>query len=89
MMDADSVDPEAAAARDRIWKLSEREREVLVRVLDGKPSRQIAAEMFISVKAVELHRACIMEKLEVRSAAELFSHLSRRQRLLTPRNRTR
>jgi FixJ family two-component response regulator len=69
---ADSGDPWVAAARDRMWKLSEREREVLVRVLDGKPSRQIAEEMFISVKTVEFHRARIMEKLEVRSAAELF-----------------
>ena len=52
--------------------LSARQREVLQRVLDGKPSRQIAEELAISVKTVEFHRARIMQKLGVRTAAELF-----------------
>ena len=52
--------------------LSERQREVLRRVLDGKPSRQIAEELDISVKTVEFHRARIMQKLGVKTAAELF-----------------
>ena len=53
-------------------ELSERQREVLAHVLDGKPSRQIAEELAISVKTVEFHRARIMQKLGVRTAAELF-----------------
>jgi FixJ family two-component response regulator len=53
-------------------ELSGRQREVLQRVLDGKPSRQIAEELDISVKTVEFHRARIMQKLGVRTAAELF-----------------
>ena len=52
--------------------LSARQREVLRFVLDGKPSRQIAEELAISVKTVEFHRARIMQKLGVRTAAELF-----------------
>jgi FixJ family two-component response regulator len=52
--------------------LSSRQREVLQRVLDGKPSRQIAEELEISVKTVEFHRARIMQKLGVKTAAELF-----------------
>jgi len=52
--------------------LSARQRDVLERVLEGKPNRQIAAELAISVKTVEFHRARIMQKLGVRSAAELF-----------------
>jgi FixJ family two-component response regulator len=52
--------------------LSARQREVLQRVLDGKPSRQIAEELAISVKTVEFHRARIMQKLGVKTAAELF-----------------
>jgi FixJ family two-component response regulator len=60
------------AKKERLAQLSEREREVLDRVLEGKPSRQIAEELFISVKTVEFHRARIMQKLGVRSAAELF-----------------
>jgi FixJ family two-component response regulator len=55
-----------------ISELSERQREVLQRVLDGKPSRQIAEELDISVKTVEFHRARIMQKLGVKTAAELF-----------------
>jgi FixJ family two-component response regulator len=61
---------EAAASLDEL--LSSRQREVLQRVLDGKPSRQIAEELAISVKTVEFHRARIMQKLGVRTAAELF-----------------
>ena len=63
---------EAAAAATGLDGLSARQREVLERVLDGKPSRQIAEELAISVKTVEFHRARIMHKLGVRTAAELF-----------------
>jgi two-component system response regulator DctR len=52
--------------------LSARQRAVLDRVLEGKPNRQIAEELSISLKTVEFHRARIMQKLGVRSAAELF-----------------
>ena len=52
--------------------LSARQRAVLDRVLEGKPNRQIAQELAISLKTVEFHRARIMQKLGVRSAAELF-----------------
>jgi FixJ family two-component response regulator len=62
--------PEPSASLEEL--LSSRQREVLQRVLDGKPSRQIAEELAISVKTVEFHRARIMQKLGVRTAAELF-----------------
>ena len=52
--------------------LSKRQRAVLDFVLAGKPNRQIAEELGISLKTVEFHRARIMEKLGVRTAAELF-----------------
>jgi len=52
--------------------LSARQRAVLDRVLEGKPNRQIADELAISLKTVEFHRARIMQKLGVRTAAELF-----------------
>jgi FixJ family two-component response regulator len=61
---------EPTASLDEL--LSSRQREVLQRVLDGKPSRQIAEELAISVKTVEFHRSRIMQKLGVRTAAELF-----------------
>jgi FixJ family two-component response regulator len=65
-------EPEKAEPSTSLELLSSRQREVLQRVLDGKPSRQIAEELAISVKTVEFHRARIMQKLGVRTAAELF-----------------
>ena len=52
--------------------LSARQRAVLDRVLEGKPNRQIAGELAISLKTVEFHRARIMQKFGVKTAAELF-----------------
>ena len=52
--------------------LSARQRAVLDRVLEGKPNRQIAEELAISLKTVEFHRARIMQKFGVKTAAELF-----------------
>jgi FixJ family two-component response regulator len=62
------------STRERLEELSEREREVLDCVLEAKPSRQIAVDLLISVKTVEFHRARIMQKLGVRSVAELFRY---------------
>src|SRR5262249_6420502 len=58
-------EPEKARSDPSLELLSSRQREVLQRVLDGKPSRQIAEELAISVKTVEFHRARIMQKLGV------------------------
>jgi FixJ family two-component response regulator len=68
----DAAEPEKAQPDASFELLSARQREVLQRVLDGKPSRQIAEELAISVKTVEFHRARIMQKLGVKTAAELF-----------------
>ena len=65
-------EPSAAPGGERLVALSARQRDVLDRVLEGKPNRQIAEELAISLKTVEFHRARIMQKLGVRTAAELF-----------------
>lgn len=62
---------EAKSRAGRMATLTQREREVLDRVIAGKVNRLIAEEMQISIKTVEAHRARIMEKLEVGSVAEL------------------
>ncbi len=59
------------SAQARLATLTARERDVLALVLDGKPNRVIADALSISAKTVEFHRAHIMRKLEVDSAAEL------------------
>jgi FixJ family two-component response regulator len=74
LLDDDTAAGRAVARpqRQRLDKLSDREREVLDWVLEGKSSREIGEALYISVKTVEFHRARIMQKLGVRSAAELF-----------------
>jgi FixJ family two-component response regulator len=59
------------AATNRLSSLTQREREVLERVVAGKLNRVIAEELAISIKTVEAHRSHIMEKLNVGSLAEL------------------
>lgn len=60
------------AVGPRLKTLSDREREVLQRVIDGKKSREIAQELSISIKTIEFHRSNIREKLGVSSLQELF-----------------
>jgi FixJ family two-component response regulator len=55
----------------RLEMLSRREREVMDRVIEGKPNKWIAKDLGISVKTVEAHRARMMGKLDVNSVAEL------------------
>jgi DNA-binding NarL/FixJ family response regulator len=55
-------------------KLSVREREVLKLVAEGESNKQIADNLFISVRTVDHHRAKIMEKLNLKSAAELIRY---------------
>ena len=40
-------------------------------VVDGRPNKLIADELNISVRTVEVHRARVFEKMEVKSAVEL------------------
>lgn len=67
-----SRDERHAVADACLATLTRREREVLAKVLQGKPTRAIAAELFISEKTVEFHRGRINRKLGVESLAELF-----------------
>jgi RNA polymerase sigma factor (sigma-70 family) len=61
----------AASVAERLARLTDREREVLARVADGKHNREIAAELGISPRTVEVYKARMMEKLQVRRLPEL------------------
>ncbi len=55
----------------RIAKLTPREREVMGCVIKGNLNKETAAELDISPKTVELHRAQVMKKMRANSLAEL------------------
>jgi FixJ family two-component response regulator len=61
---------EADTAR-RLKALTQREREVLDLMVRGRLNKQIAEELGISSKTVEVHRARVMEKMAANSLAEL------------------
>jgi two-component system response regulator DctR len=61
----------------RLASLTDREREVMLRVAAGKHNKVIAEELTIAVRTVEVHRARVFAKLGVRSAAEVATLLAR------------
>jgi two-component system response regulator DctR len=60
----------------RLASLSEREREVMLRVAAGTLNKVIADELGVSMRTVEVHRARVYAKLGVRSAAEVATLLA-------------
>jgi two-component system response regulator DctR len=55
--------------------LTQREREVMQLVVEGRPNKLIADALDISVRTVEVHRARVFEKMNVKSAVELANLL--------------
>jgi two-component system response regulator NreC len=54
--------------------LTDREREVLQLIAEGFTNREVAKQLFISVKTVEAHRAHIMQKLNIHDIAKLVKY---------------
>ena len=59
----------------RLHDLTERERDVMDLVVAGLPNKLIADQLDISVRTVEVHRARVFDKMEVKSAVELANLL--------------
>ncbi len=67
-----------APDRDDYQLLTAREREVLQLVAEGRLNKQVAAELGIAVRTVEVHRASIMRKLGLRDQAALVRYAVRK-----------
>lgn len=62
---------DAADVRRRLDELSEREHQVMRRIVAGMPNKTIAFELDISPRTVEVHRANVMTKMRARNLPEL------------------
>lgn len=71
LVDENYVKRISSDAKD-LFSLSKREVEILKHIVNGKTNREIAGELFISVRTVEHHRANLMEKTGSRNLADLF-----------------
>jgi FixJ family two-component response regulator len=65
------------ATESLLATLTPREREVLTHVMAGRLNKQIAADLGTAEKTVKVHRARGMEKMQVRSVAELVRIVER------------
>lgn len=66
---------ERAQILARLAELTDRERLVMKLVVEGLPNKLIADQLNISVRTVEVHRARVFDKMEVKSAVELANLL--------------
>ncbi len=62
---------QAALVAGRLQRLTQREREVMEQVVAGRHNREIAADLGISPRTVEVYKARLMDKLDVRRVADL------------------
>ena len=62
---------EVAEIQQQLAALTPREREVLEHVIAGRLNKQIAADLGTVEKTIKVHRARVMEKMQVHSVAEL------------------
>ena len=62
---------QAALLAGRLQRLTQREREVMEQVVAGRHNREIAADLGISPRTVEVYKSRLMDKLDVRRVADL------------------
>ena len=65
------ADADASIVRERVSLLTEREQQVMHRIVAGLPNKTIAFELDISPRTVEVHRANVMTKMQARNLPEL------------------
>ena len=81
VLDAFAGTVEVAQVDEELDRLSEREREVMRLIARGYSYREVAGELFISVKTVESHVSSVLRKLQLSSRHELTRWASERRLL--------
>ncbi|MCG3207686.1 MAG: Oxygen regulatory protein NreC [Anaerolineae bacterium] len=74
----DEYGRQAEVTVDRYDRLTDREREVLQLIAEGRTSREMASRMHVTVKTVEAHRAHLMDKLGLHTIADLTRYALRK-----------
>jgi two-component system, NarL family, response regulator NreC len=64
---------------DTVSRLTDREREVLQLIAEGKTNKEVAHSLAVSINTVETHRKHIMEKLDLHNTAELVRFAIRKK----------
>ena len=72
-------DPAAPRTEDNLGLLTDREREVLQLIAEGKTNKEIAVRLDVSVNTVETHRKHTMEKLDLHNTAEVVRFALRKK----------
>jgi FixJ family two-component response regulator len=62
---------ELDSVQSRVARLTQRQRQIMTRMLDGRLNKQIAAELELSENTVKVHRRRIMERMRAANFAEL------------------
>ena len=81
VLDAFAGTIEVAQVDDDLDRLTERERQVMRLIARGYAYREVAAELFISVRTVETHVSSVLRKLQLSSRHELTRWASDRRLL--------
>ncbi|HSX69178.1 response regulator transcription factor [Nocardioides sp.] len=81
VLDAFAGTIEVAAVDEDLDRLTEREREVMRLIARGYSYKEVAGELFISVKTVETHMSAVLRKLQLSSRHELTRWASDRRLL--------
>jgi DNA-binding NarL/FixJ family response regulator len=81
VLDAFAGQIEVASVDEDLDRLTEREREVMRLIARGYAYKEVAAELFISIKTVETHVSSVLRKLQLSSRHELTRWASERRLL--------